>query len=302
MTFILLSAVILEACFGYPQWLYARIRHPVVWMGALIAGLERNFNRPELNRRVYGVITMVVVVAVTWAVAYALTCLGSVIAALAVASLLAVRSLFDHVYDVYDALVANDLPLARASVGRIVGRDVEGLDEAGVSRAAIESLAESFCDGVVAPFLWAACLGLPGIACYKAINTADSMIGHKDERYRDFGWAAARLDDAANWIPARLSGVLIACASSSRVAWKVMWRDAGKHASPNAGWPEAAMAGALGLRLGGANSYDGVVHESPSIGEGDDCATAAHLRRALTLYVAACIMLVSVWLVLRVFL
>ena len=304
MTFVLLSACIVEAVCGYPQWLYARIRHPVVWMGAGIAVLERNFNHPrfsEAMRRLYGVAAMVVLLAVTVGIAFFIQRVSDVVTILVMASLLASRSLYRHVDDVFDALFDGDLTLAREKVGKVVGRDVAELDEAGVCRAAIESLAESFSDGVVAPFFWAACLGLPGIAAYKLINTADSMIGHKDERYRAFGWAAARLDDAANLIPARLSGLLIVVVACSWGALRVMWRDAGKHASPNAGWPEAAMAGALGVRLGGVNVYDGVEHASVVMGDGGE-ATPAHLERALELYVSACVMLVLAWLGIRVFL
>jgi len=292
----LLFAFILDAFVGYPAWLYTRIRHPVVWMGAGISLLEANFNQSRFSetvRRVLGVVTMAILLTATVAIALLIQRLGLVVQVVAMASLLASRSLYDHVHAV---LVADSLEEARQKVAHIVGRDVATLDEAGVCRAAIESLAESFGDGVVAPFFWAGCLGLPGIACYKLINTADSMIGHKDERYRAFGWAAARLDDVANFIPARLAGVLIALASCSRDAWKIMWRDAGKHASPNAGWPESAMAGALGLQLGGANSYDGVVHESAAMGDGTRMATNVHLGQALRLYVVACITLTVAWL------
>jgi len=281
---ILFSAFVLEAAVGYPPWLYARIRHPVVWMGACITLLERNFNHPpfsEALRRLAGVLCMVLLLAVTWVVAFALQPL----AIPAIAMLLASRSLFDHVYAVYKA---RDIATGREKLSRIVGRDVASLDQAGITRAAIESLAESFCDGVVAPLFWAACFGLPGIACYKAINTADSMIGHKDDRYRAFGWAAARLDDAANLIPARLSGLLIVLVSRSADAWHIMWRDARKHVSPNAGWPEAAMAGALDLQLGGPNRYDGIEHPAATLGSGSRHAGVSHLRRAMRLYLAAC--------------
>lgn len=229
---------------------------------------------------------------------------GGLADAVCIAALLAQRSLYDHVRAVYDALAAFSIGEAREKVSRIVGRDVAALDAAGIARAAIESLAESFSDGVAAPLFWAACFGLPGIAVYKAINTADSMIGHKDERYRAYGWAAARLDDAANLIPARLSGLLIVLAAgwpgaSAQGAWRCLRRDARKHASPNAGWPEAAMAGALGLRLGGPQIYDGMEHGAAFIGQGTREATRAHVRLALRLYVVACgllwLMLLLTW-------
>ena len=289
---ILISALILEVAFGYPAWLYARIRHPVVWMGAGIALLERNFNRPEQSaygRCISGIITIVVLCAFSGAIAWGIIefC-GDIIATIAMASLLATRSLYDHVHDVYVAVFNADIASAREKVSRIVGRDVAALDEAEICRAAIESLAESFSDGVIAPLFWAVCFGLLGIACYKAINTADSMIGHKDERYRAFGWAAARLDDVANFIPARLSGLLIAAASWSVESIRCMLRDARTHASPNAGWPEAAMAGALHIQLGGTNTYDGITHESPQMGDGSVEIQPAHLQQALSIYIKAC--------------
>ena len=181
---------------------------------------------------------------------------------------------------------------ARAAVAMIVGRDTAALDEAGVARAAIESLAESFCDGVVAPLFWLLLLGLPGIWAYKAVNTADSLIGHREDRWRAFGWAAARFDDLLNWIPARLSGVLICLAGGG--GWRILRRDARRHGSPNAGWPEAAMAGALGLRLAGPIAYDGVMHDKPWIGDGTNAAGGENLDRALAVYVRACLLL---WLI-----
>lgn len=205
---------------------------------------------------------------------------------------LAQRSLDDHVRPVAAALARDDLPAARLAVGRIVGRDVAALDEAGVARAAIESLAESFCDAVAAPLFWLLLLGVPGLWAYKAINTADSLIGHREERWRAFGWASARLDDAANLIPARLGGVLICLAGAG--GWRIMWRDARRHASPNAGWTEAAMAGALGVRLAGPIAYDGVVADKPWIGEGATTTGALEIGRALRIYRTACLML---WIV-----
>ncbi len=288
---ILLGAFSLDALLGYPRWLYARIGHPVVWMGVSIAFLEKNFNHSRMAaplRRVLGVAAMILLLMLTLAASWLIHQCGMITEMLCIAALLASRSLYDHVRDIYSA---KDIETAREKLSRIVGRDVAALDAAGICRAAIESLAESFCDGVVAPLFWAACFGLPGIACYKMINTADSMIGHKDERYLAFGWAAARIDDAANLIPSRLSGIVIALVSHSQNAWRIMWRDAKKHASPNAGWPEAAMAGALKLRLGGTNMYDGVEHVGAQFGDGTPEATHTHLHQALRIYVAACAVL-----------
>lgn len=205
---------------------------------------------------------------------------------------LAQRSLYEHVAAVSGALETGDLAAAREAVGRIVGRDVQNLDHAGVAAAALESLAESFNDGVVAPVFWFVLGGLPALFIYKAINTADSLIGHKEPRWRDFGWASARTDDLLNLAPARLAGTMIVAAG--RCGWRTMMNDAMKHASPNAGWPEAAMAGALKLKLGGAATYDGIVHDRPVFGDGA-LATPNDLRRGLRLYVQACALM---WLAL----
>ena len=291
---LVVTALSLEAAFGYPHWLYRLVRHPVVWIGGLIGLLERRLNRPELSiaaRRLLGVATLVAICAVAgaagWAVEAALVP-GPAVALLVVVLAtcgLAQRSLYDHVAVVGKALREGDLAAARAKVGRIVGRDTGELDADGVARAAIESLAESFSDGVVAPAFWFLVGGLPGLFIYKAVNTADSMIGHREERWRAFGWASARFDDLLNLIPARLSGVLIAVAGRS--GWRVMLRDAGLHASPNAGWPEAAMAGALCRTLGGPAAYEGAVLQRPTLGDGP-APTATDLDRALRLYLIAC--------------
>jgi adenosylcobinamide-phosphate synthase len=190
------------------------------------------------------------------------------------------------------ALRSGDLSQARIAVGMIVGRDTAALDEAGIARAAIESLSESYCDGVAAPFFWLLLLGLPGVWAYKAVNTADSLIGHREERWRAFGWAAARMDDALNLIPARIGGALICIAGGG--GWRTMARDARSHASPNAGWTEAAMAGALGLRLAGPIAYDGIMQDKPWIGSGRASAGPGDIRRALRVYRRACLLL---WLV-----
>ena len=211
---------------------------------------------------------------------------GWLLVALCAAPGLAQRSLHDHVAPVARTLANDDLPAARQAVAMIVGRDTAALDPPGVARAAIESLAESFCDGVVAPLFWLLVAGLPGLWAYKAVNTADSMIGHREPRWRAFGWAAARTDDLANLVPARLAGALLCMAG--RGGWRTMMRDAGRHASPNAGWPEAAMAGALGLRLAGPVAYDGVLIDKPWIGDGRADPGAADIDRSLRLYRTAC--------------
>lgn len=294
MTRLALASLVLEACVGYPEVVSRRVPHPVVGVGGAISALERRWNRPECGeaqRRGLGILTLALV-----AGGAALTGLvatralkgrkggGVALAALATTGL-AQRSLHDHVEGVLRPLEQGDLPAARAAVGRIVGRDTHDLDASGIAAAALESLAESFNDGVVAPAVWLAVAGLPGLFAYKAVNTADSMIGHREPRWRSFGWAAARTDDAMNLAPARLAGGLIAAAGGG--GWRAMRRDAAKHASPNAGWPEAAMAGALGVRLGGPVRYDGQMTDRPVFGDGP-APTAADLRRGLRVYRRAC--------------
>ena len=301
---LVLAALVIEAVFGYPRALYRVIGHPVTWIGALIGTLDRALNRATWSaatRRRTGVVALCILVGATFFVAFALVqhAPGSpwslaLLAPLA-STLLAQRSLYTHVRDVARALDANGLQAGRDTVARIVGRDTQALDEAGVCRAAIESLAENFSDGIVAPAFWMIVAGLPGAVLYKAINTADSMIGHLDARHAAFGWASARLDDLVNLPASRLSALWIAAAAiivpgaSAHAAWTAVWRDARKHRSPNAGWPEAAMAGALGLKLAGPRTYGGALVQDAFMGEGRRQADARDIRRALRLYLAACL-------------
>jgi adenosylcobinamide-phosphate synthase len=300
---VALAALLIDATIGWPNWLYARIGHPVGAFARLIDTADRRWNRPassQLSRCTYGIVTLVLLVALGAGVGLAIQSAAHLVAgrhawlliALAAWPALAQRSLFDHVRAVAKPLAQGDLPEARRQVARIVGRDTEELDAPGIARAAIESLAESVCDGVIAPLFWLLLLGLPGIWAFKAISTADSLIGHKEERWAAFGWAAARADDLANWIPARLSGLLLCCAAPG--GWGTMARDHAEHASPNGGWPEAAMAGALGVALGGPVAYDGAMHVKPWINEEGRAAQPADLRRALAIYVRA---LLLAWLV-----
>lgn len=287
-------ALLLERLAGYPRPLFAAVRHPVVWMGALLTGLETWLNRGS-QRRWKGVLAFAILVAVTGAVTLAIRVglslipFGWVVEAVLATSLLAQKELGRAVGAVADAL-EHSLEAGRKQVAQIVGRDPETLDRAGVSRAAIESLAESTSDGVIAPLFWLVIGGLPGVALYKAINTADSMIGHKTERYLEFGWAAARLDDLVNWLPARLSALLVAGAAfwvkgaEAEKAWTTALADARRHDSPNAGWPEAAFAGALGYALGGPRSYDGKVVDLPTLGAGRADLGPADIRKSLELY------------------
>jgi adenosylcobinamide-phosphate synthase len=298
------AALAVEALIGYPQAVYARIAHPVVWIGKLIETLERRWNDPARSvatRRALGIVTMVIVGGSAGVVGYAIQTsaqrlpFGMLIVVLVATIGLAQRSLYSHVRDVLRSLEADDVAAARTAVSKIVGRDTAQLTSSGVSAAAIESLAESFNDGIVAPAFWLAVGGLPGLFAYKALNTADSLIGHREPRWRAFGWAAARADDAANLLPARLAGLLIVVAGGGGL--RVMWRDAPRHASPNAGWPEAAIAGALEVELGGAATYEGVMHERPAFGAGRR-PNAGDLRRALHIYLEACALLWALMLAL----
>ena len=297
---VALAALAIDAAIGWPAAFYRRIGHPVGAFAAIIRRCAAIGNSPSFSdatRRIGGIATVSVLIGIAGGGAWVLTqamgwALGSwswIGIALFAAPGLAQRSLFEHVRAVRDALADSDLEAARTAVAMIVGRDVETLDEAGIARAAIESLAESFCDGIAGPLVWLLLLGLPGIWIYKAINTADSLIGHREAPWRDFGWAAARTDDLLNLIPARIAGPLI-CLAAGR-GWRIMWRDARKHASPNAGWTEAAMAGAIGLRLAGPVCYDRVTHAKPWIGDGRADATGEDVARALNLYLRACALL-----------
>ncbi len=295
----LLAALLLEAAFGYPQALHRRVPHPVAWAGKLIAAMDRRWNESgvAIKARLTGIAAVAILILISGGLGLALEQIltgwtGATPLVLLATTGLAQKSLHDHVRAVAQPLAAGNLGEARTALAMIVGRDVQTLDEAGISAAATESLAESFCDGVVAPAFWFLVAGLPGLFAFKAISTADSLIGHKDERYRHFGWAAARTDDLLNLIPARLSGLLL-CISGrgdARGAFRIMLRDARKHLSPNAGWPEAAMAGALGVRLGGGARYDGEWIARAELGDGPRPAQS-HLDCALALYRRACLFL-----------
>ena len=295
---ILAGALLVEAVFGYPDLLFRAVRHPAVWIGSMLAWLDRHLNREELSawrRRLNGVLALFAVL--TASVLPALTVQITVpywLAAVVASSLLAQRSLSAHVRVVGEELERGGLAAGRAAVAHIVGRNPEALDESAVLRAAIESLAENFSDGVVAPAFWCMLFGLAGLAAYKAVNTADSMMGHRTPRHGAFGWGAARLDDVVNLPASRLAALWLVLAAalhpgaSAVAAWQTVWRDARKHRSPNAGWPEAAMAGALGLRLAGPRTYGDVRVEDAWMGNGRPEPTLRDLRRALALYRIAC--------------
>jgi len=297
------AAVLVEAAVGYPAPLYRAIGHPVTWMGRLLGVLETRMNSEAesfFTRRRLGVVALAILLTAClgatffflWFVSTAL--FGHVVTVLAATTLIAQRSLYDHVRAVADALEHEGLAAGRKAVSMIVGRNPEQLDEAGVARAAIESLAENFSDGIVAPVFWLTLAGLPGAVAYKAVNTGDSMIGHRTPRFEAFGWAAARLDDVLNIPASRLSAVLIALAAfftggSLVGAFRAVRRDASHHRSPNAGWPEAAMAGALGLQLAGPRVYGDELVIDAFMGSGRREAAAADIRRAMRIFVAACV-------------
>jgi adenosylcobinamide-phosphate synthase len=303
--FVVIAALAFDALIGDPDWLWRRVPHPVVLIGDVIHWLDRTLNRQSFSlqqRKIAGVVAVGLLVAAAVFLGVALELLlrpvtgGIVVLGLIASIFIAQRSLYQHVDEVRLAFAEGGIMAAREAVSMIVGRNSKELDHAGVCRAAIESCAENFSDGVVAPVFWLALLGLPGLLAYKAINTADSMIGHRSARHEAFGWAAARLDDLVNLVPARLTGVLLALVApltggSITVSLQVMRRDAPKHRSPNAGWPESAMAGALGLALAGPRRYAEAVVDDPFLNaDGRAEATPDDIGRALDLYFSACVL------------
>lgn len=306
---IVVIAILFDAVIGDPDWIWRRLPHPVVWIGHAIDVLERTLNVtgwPARDRKIAGVgaVLWLVIGAAIVGLMIELVLpddwIGIIIEGFLASVLLAQRSLYQHVARVRDAFTEGGLPAARKAVSMIVGRDPDRLDEAGVARAAIESTAENFSDGIAAPIFWLSVCGLPGLIAYKAINTADSMIGHRSERYEQFGWAAARLDDLVNIVPARLSGLLFVAVAplvggTMAHSKTIMFRDAPKHRSPNAGWPESAMAGALGIALAGPRQYaEGPVHD-PFLNEEGRAATPADINRALKLFIAACALQAAIY-------
>ena len=300
-----LVAIATEAMVGYPNAVYRLVGHPVTWIGKFITWCDEAWNsgaRSSRERRLYGVVTLILLLAIALLSGFAIVAvlarlfpdvMALILCGVLASTLLAQRSLDAHVLDVAKGLETDGLSGGRSAVAHIVGRETRELDEAAVCRAAIESLAENFSDGVVAPLFWMVVAGLPGALAYKAINTADSMIGHKSPRHLAFGWAAARCDDLVNLPASRLSALWLALAAmllglSPGAALATVRRDADYHRSPNAGWPEAAMAGALGIRLSGPRIYDGVAVEERWVGDGNSELGARDIRLALRLYRTAC--------------
>lgn len=312
MMWAVVLALLLERFLGYPKLLQENIGHPVEWMGALLTKIEASLNigdieplRGKLRGGAALLLFLVTVAVPIFLVSWLLTqfVFGWVINALLAIPLVAQHSLRKHVKAVSKGL-SSSLGEGRNAVSRIVGRDPANLDESGVARAALESLAENTSDGIVAPVFWYALLGLPGIAMYKAINTADSMIGHKSERYLHFGWAAARLDDLVNLPASRLTGLLFATTAAINergmglAALNAMWRDASRHQSPNAGWPESAFAAALGIKLGGPRSYDGARVDLAWMGDGREDLTRRDIDMGLRFFGTAMTLLFGLCLLL----
>ena len=301
-------ALVIEYFVGYPQSLQRMIGHPVEWIGKLITYLDEGLNDPDSednDQRNHGIFAIIALCVAVGAPAYAIEKLllsfhyGWIINVLLATAFIAQKSLRDHVTAVACTL-PQSITSARKEVAKIVGRDPSHLDESGIAKAALESLAENTADGITAPVFWFAVAGLPGIVIYKAINTADSMIGHKSEKYLHFGWAAAKLDDLVNLPASRLTGLMFAAAAwiksknRAQAALNAMWRDASKHNSPNAGWPEAAMAGALDLKFGGPRQYDGEMVELPYMGNGRSQMVVSDIDKGLALYDHALFILMAV--------
>lgn len=299
-------AVVIDAVTGEPRRLYQAVPHPVTLMSRTLMWFEARLNQPHRGARwlrAAGGASMLVYIGI-WVTIAALIDFGlstqlaavwaMVISATIGSTLLAGRSLFSHVNGVRRALMNSDLPQARSALAMIVGRDVEGLNESEVVQAATESLAENLSDGLVAPIFWYVVFGLPGLAFYKAVNTADSMIGHRTEQYLHYGWAAARLDDLLNYLPARLTALLIAIASFSKSAIFTSIECARRHPSPNAGWPEAAIAGALNVGLGGPRTYGGTVSDNAMLGNGRRTLTVSDLRSGIWIAVKVWVILLAI--------
>lgn len=312
---LLVMALCCDGLIGDPPFIWNRIPHPICLMGTTLTFLEKRLlctHHTAWRKKLQGVVLVLLLMFLWGGISLLIDTallkpeesvfsLKGALYGIFVSVFLAQKSLAQHVGAVAHAFETGGLPEAQRSVGQIVGRRTEELDTAGVCRAAIESCAENFSDGVVAPVFWTLIFGLPGLVIYKMVNTADSMIGHRSARYREFGWAAARFDDLLNWIPARLSVLFLVGATwirrgyaSGRASWHCAWREGVRHCSPNAGWPEAAMAGALGLALGGPRSYAGVDSKKSSEAwlnpSGRSAAIPSDIDQALSLYITACVL------------
>ena len=305
---ILVLAIVLDMLVGDPDWIWRKVPHPVVWFGQVISTLDRYLNRirdDRQTRKNFGALAVFIMLAIAMLAGLIFSyvfgymgVIGFAIEIVIVAISIAQKSMSDHIKNIIAPLSSGDIEGARYAVSMIVGRQTSAMNASDVTRSSIESLAENFSDGVVAPVFWYALFGLPGILMYKMLNTADSMIGHKTVEYEDFGWASAKLDDLANWLPARLSALLIAVAARISIGpksfkdaiWTVL-NNASLHRSPNAGWPETAMAGALGIVLSGPRSYgDKITHEPYLNPTGRLELTHLDLEKSCKLFWLSCIL------------
>jgi len=269
----MLIALCIDRLFGWPDFLFRRFSHPVVGIGKLISFFERNLNKTGWSsslRMATGLLTLIFLMTGLTVLGFLIVLaipagtLGILVTSFLVWPFIAAKSLADHVKAVAEPLETNDLPSARQAVSMIVGRNSDNLDSNDIVRAALESLAENTSDGVTAPLFWGVLLGFPGVLIYKLVNTADSMIGYKSDRYRDFGWASARFDDLINYIPARLTSLIYAIISRNTLkVLRITLRDASRHRSPNAGWPETSVAASIGVKLSGPRIYDGIKTNDP---------------------------------------
>ncbi len=297
-------AMVLEACFSNFQFIFRYFQHPIVTIGKFISFLDNKLNRlkrSERDRAIRGFISVVIVTSAAISFGYVIMWLsanhpfGWIVELLLLVIFLAGRELYNAVNDVRNALDIGNIEKSRSAVSEIVGRDTALLDQYGIGRAAIESLAENFADAVIAPTFWYILFGFPGLLVSKAINTMDSMIGYKTEKYKAFGMSAARLDDILNLIPARLAGGIIVLAAifvpkaNPIKAFFAMLRDSSKHRSLNAGWPEAAMAGALDIALAGPRRYSSGRIEDSWMGNGSARVTTLDIAKALYVYLIACL-------------
>jgi adenosylcobinamide-phosphate synthase len=290
----MLIALCIDRLFGWPDFLFRRFSHPVVGIGQLISFFERNLNKTGWSsslRMATGLLTLIFLMTGLTILGFLIVLaipagtLGILVTSFLVWPFIAAKSLADHVKAVAEPLKTNDLPSARQAVSMIVGRNSDNLGSNDIARAALESLAENTSDGVTAPLFWGVLLGFPGVLIYKFVNTADSMIGYKSERYRDFGWASARFDDLINYIPARLTSLIYAIISRNTLkVLRITLRDASQHRSPNAGWPETSVAASIGVKLSGPRIYDGIKTNDPWLNSDGRNPTGHDLFSGLRLF------------------
>ena len=290
----ILIALCIDRLIGWPNFLFRRFSHPVVGIGHLISFFERHLNKTTWStslRRTTGFLTLLFLMVGFAILGFFILLLipegplGVLVTSLLVWPFIAAKSLANHVEAVAEPLVTHDLKAARHAVSMIVGRNSNNLDSNDIARAALESLAENTSDGVTAPLFWGVLLGFPGVLIYKFVNTADSMIGYKSERYRDFGWASARIDDLVNYIPARLTSFMYAVISRNTLrVLRITFRDASQHRSPNAGWPETSVAASIGVKLSGPRIYEGVKTNDPWLNNDGRDPTGSDLFSGLKLF------------------